>query len=145
MARDANGHSADRGRNRLRSVARPRRAGAGPAPAQSPSRGQGGMSDRGRDREVGISDLGRLSRSALRALWVQELRGQPPATLGRDVLALGIAYAKQERRLGGLSKPVVKEMARLFDQVLRGDRTEMPTAFAGSPPRRAGALARGGP
>src|SRR5262249_15026323 len=126
MARDANGHSADRGRTRLHSVARPRRAGAGPAP----SRGQGGMSDRGRDREVGISDLDRLSRSALRALWTQELREQPPATLGRDVLALGIAYAKQERRLGGLSKPVVKEMARRFDQVFRGSRNAVTTCLA---------------
>src|SRR5262249_41407284 len=132
MARDANGHSADRGRNQLRSVARPRRAGAGPAPAQSPSRDQGGMSDRGRDREVGISDLDRLSRSALRALWVQELGEQPPATLGRDVLALGIAYTRQERHLGGLTKPVEKELARLFAQVLRGDRTEMPMALAGA-------------
>ena len=86
------------------------------------------MNDRGRDLEVDIHDLDRQSRSELRALWTQELGEQPPTTLGRDVLALGIAYARQERRQGGLTKPVAKELARLFDQVLRGDRTEMPTA-----------------
>jgi hypothetical protein len=86
------------------------------------------MNDRGRDLGVDIHDLDQLSRSELRALWTQELGEQPPATLGRDVLALGIAYARQERRRGGLTKPVAKELAKLFDQVLRGDQTEMPTA-----------------
>ena len=86
------------------------------------------MNDRGRDLEVDIHDLDRQSRSELRALWTKELGEQPPATLGRDVLALGIAYARQERRQGGLTKPVAKEVARLFDQALGGDRTEMPTA-----------------
>jgi site-specific DNA recombinase len=35
----------------------------------------------------------------LRELWAQELGDKPPATLGRDVLALAIAYARQERLL----------------------------------------------
>src|SRR5262245_53124259 len=109
MARGANAPSGDRGRNRLRSAARPRRAG-------------GGL----------IHDLDRILRSELRAIWAQELREQPPATLGRDILALGIAYARQERRQGGLSKPVAKELARLFDKVLHGDRTERPTGRAAS-------------
>jgi hypothetical protein len=60
---------------------------------------------------------------------------QPPATLGRDVLVLGVAYARQERVQGGLSKVVERELARLFDQVLRGDRTEMPTALTAPLPR----------
>jgi hypothetical protein len=58
------------------------------------------MNERGRDLQVGIHGLDRLSRGELRALWAQELGEQPPATLGRDVLALGIAYARQERRQG---------------------------------------------
>lgn len=127
MARGANGPSGDRGRDRLHSVARPRHASAGPALSQSPLCGQGGINDRRRDL-VDIHDLDRLSRSELRALWTQELGEQPRATLGRDVLALGIAYARQERRRGGLTKPVAKELARLLDQALGGDRTEMPTA-----------------
>jgi hypothetical protein len=81
-------------------------------------------------------------RSELRAIWAQELREQPPATLGRDVLALGIAYARQERRQGGLSKPVVKELTRLFDRVLRGDRTETPTALTAPLPRSGTILVR---
>jgi hypothetical protein len=129
MARGATGPSGDRGRNRLHAVAQPRYAGASERePAPSPPPDQGGMNDRGRDLGVDIHDLDQLSRSELRALWTQELGEQPPATLGRDVLALGIAYARQERRRGGLTKPVAKELAKLFDQVLRGDQTEMPTA-----------------
>jgi len=102
------------------------------------------MNDRGRDLKrdlkVDIHDLDRLSRSELRALWTHVLGEQAPATLGRDILALGIAYACQERRQGGLSKPVAKELARLFDQVLRGDRTEMP--LTGSLPRSGTILVR---
>jgi Protein of unknown function (DUF2924) len=78
----------------------------------------------------------------LRALWTKELGEQPPATLGRDVLALGIAYARQERRQGGLTKPVAKELARLFDHVLRGDRAETPTALTAALPRRGTILVR---
>jgi hypothetical protein len=98
------------------------------------------MNDRGRDLKVDIHGLVRLSRSELRALWTHVLGEQAPATLGRDILALGIAYACQERRQGGLSKPVAKELARLFDQVLRGDRTEMP--LTGSLPRGGTILVR---
>jgi hypothetical protein len=72
--------------------------------------------------------LDRLSRSELRAIWIQELGDQPPATLGRDILALGIAYARQERREGGLTKPVIRELDRLLEQTLRYDRAEKPTA-----------------
>ena len=73
---------------------------------------------------VDIQGLDRLSRSELRLLWTQELRDQPPATLGRDILALGIAYARQERRQGGLTKPVLRELDRLLEQALRCDRAE---------------------
>ena len=96
------------------------------------------MNDRGRGPEVDIYDLDRLSRSKLRTLWTQELGEQPPATLGHDVLALGIAYARQECRQGGLIKAVGKELDRLFDQVLRADRTEMPAPL----PRRGTILVR---
>jgi hypothetical protein len=77
---------------------------------------------------VNIESLARLSRGELRSLWTQELRDRPPATLGREILALGIAYARQERRQGGLTKPVVRELDRLFEQTLRCDRTEKPKA-----------------
>jgi hypothetical protein len=47
------------------------------------------------DFNLDIDDLDRLSRAELRALWAQELGDKPPACLGRDVLALAIAYARQ--------------------------------------------------
>ena len=83
----------------------------------------GGTDNRGRHATAAIHSLDGLSRSELRALWTQELGECPPATFGRDVLALAIAYARQKRRRGGLSKAVARELDRLFDQTLRGDRT----------------------
>jgi hypothetical protein len=79
---------------------------------------------------VDIQGLDRSSRSELRSLWTQELRDQPPATLGRDILALEIAYARQERRRGGLTKPVLRELDRLLEQALRCDRAESSAALS---------------
>lgn len=121
-------------------VARPRRAGAESQLSRSLPLNQTAMDERA--RAVDIRDLDRLSRGALRALWVQELGEQPPATLGRDVVALGIAYTRQQRRLGGLTKPVAKELARLFDQVLRCNRTERPAAPPAVLPRTGSILVR---
>jgi Protein of unknown function (DUF2924) len=39
---------------------------------------------------------------------------------------LGIAYARQERRYGGLAKPVAKELDRLSACVLRGSAADAP-------------------
>jgi hypothetical protein len=68
-----------------------------------------------------IDHLGKLSRAELRVLWQKEFSERAPATLGRDVLALGIAYARQERRYGGLAKPIARELERLLVQVFRGE------------------------
>ena len=59
-----------------------------------------------RNAIIDLENLERLSRAELRTLWTQELAEEPPPSLGRDILALGIAYARQERRYGGLSRPV---------------------------------------
>jgi hypothetical protein len=48
-----------------------------------------------RKQEISIDLLDRLSRSELRAFWIQEFGEAPPATLGRDVLALGVASASK--------------------------------------------------
>jgi hypothetical protein len=101
----------------------------------------GGIDHRGRHATAAIHSLDGLSRSELRALWTQELGERPPATLGRDVLALAIAYARQERR-GGLSKPVARELDRLFDQTLRGDRTGKAAILTVLLPRRGTILVR---
>jgi hypothetical protein len=79
-----------------------------------------------RDVIIGLENLEQLSRDELRALWTEELAEKPPLSLGRDILALGIAYARQERRYGGLSKPVAKELDRLLARAL-GDTPELPT------------------
>jgi len=79
-----------------------------------------------RDVIIGLENLEQLSRDQLRALWTEELAEKPPPSLGRDILALGIAYARQERRYGGLSRPVAKELDRLLARAL-GDTPELPT------------------
>jgi hypothetical protein len=74
--------------------------------------------------DLKLDELPRLSRAELRALWTQELGDKAPATLGRDVLALAIAYGRQERLYGGLARPVANELDRLFDRVLREGSTK---------------------
>ena len=82
-----------------------------------------------RDAIIERENLEQLSRAELRALWTEELAENPPASLGRDILALGIAYARQERLCGGLPKPVAKELDRLLAYVLGNgnDTRELPT------------------
>jgi Protein of unknown function (DUF2924) len=82
---------------------------------------------RHRDAIIGLENLEKLSRAELRTLWTEELAEKPPPSLGRDILALGIAYARQERRYGGLSKLVVKELDRLSARVLRERDTPQPS------------------
>jgi hypothetical protein len=84
-----------------------------------------------------IDHLGKLSRAELRLLWEREFSEKAPATLGRDVLALGIAYARQERRFGGLAKPIARELDRLLARVLRG---EAPDAALTTPLPRTGTI-----
>jgi len=76
---------------------------------------------------IDIGTLDRLPRAELRSLWRKVLGEAPPACLGRDVLALGIAYVLQERRHGGLTKAVTKELDRLLANVLDGDAPSRPT------------------
>jgi hypothetical protein len=100
------------------------------------------MDHRGRHATAAIHNLDGLSRSELRALWTQELGECPPTTLGRDVLALAIAYARQERRRGGVSKPIARELDRLFNQTLRGDRTGKAAILTAPLPRSGTILVR---
>jgi hypothetical protein len=81
---------------------------------------------RHRDVIINIGNLEQLSRAKLRALWTEELAEEPPPALGRDILALGIAYARQQRRYGGLSRPVAKELDRLLARALGDGSTEKP-------------------
>jgi hypothetical protein len=73
-----------------------------------------------------IDQLERLSRAELRILWEQEFAEKPPKSLGRDILVLAIAYARQEWRYGGLARPVAKELDRLLARVIRDGDTPPP-------------------
>jgi DUF2924 family protein len=79
-----------------------------------------------RNVNIAIEYLEHLSRAELRILWEREFAAKPPPSLGRDILALGIAYARQERRYGGLAKPVAKELDRLSARMLRDGATDAP-------------------
>ena len=72
-----------------------------------------------RNVKIAIENLEQLSRAELRVLWEREFGDTPPASLGRDILALGISYARQERDYGGLARPAAKELDRLLTRVLR--------------------------
>jgi Protein of unknown function (DUF2924) len=76
-----------------------------------------------------VERLEQLSRAELRTLWMKEFAEKPPSSLGRDILALGIAYARQERRYGGLTKSVARELDRLLACALgdSNDTPELPT------------------
>jgi hypothetical protein len=91
---------------------------------------------------VDIETLEKSSRAELRALWERELGDKPPDTLGRDILALAVAYARQERLRGGLSKPVARELNRLLARALRDDATDALRPVATSLPRAGTILVR---
>ena len=84
---------------------------------------------------IDLENLERLSRAERRALWEQELADEPPPSLGPDVLALAIAYARQERLYSGLARPVTKEIHRLLARALRDDATDPPQPPATPLPR----------
>jgi len=89
-----------------------------------------------------VDHLGKLSRQELRTLWEKEFSEKAPTTLGRDVLALGIAYARQERRHGGLAKSVAREFERLLAQVLLGEAAGGTEPFRTPLPRTGTMLVR---
>jgi Protein of unknown function (DUF2924) len=95
-----------------------------------------------RNVSIEINNLEQKSRAELRVLWEREFAGKAPASLGRDILALGIAYARQERHYGGLTRPVVKELDRLLARVLRDEATDAPMSLTSPLPRTGTILVR---
>jgi len=91
---------------------------------------------------IDLEILEKLSRAELRALWEREPGDKPPPTLGRDILALAIAYTRQERLNGGLSRPVAKELDRLLARTLRDGATGAPRPPATPLPRTGTILVR---
>src|SRR5258708_39530447 len=85
-----------------------------------------------RDAIIDLEKLEQLSRAEPRALWTKELAEKPPPSLGRDILALGIAYARQENLYGGLSRRAAKELDRLLAPALgRRNIDTLPLAWLG--------------
>ena len=75
--------------------------------------------------DIDLHDLSKSPRARLRARWFEMFDKQPPAAFGRELLALGIAYAAQEQQYGGLSKSRAREIDRLFEHApikMRGER-----------------------
>jgi hypothetical protein len=95
-----------------------------------------------RDENIDSDNLEQLSRAELRMLWEREFAGKAPPALGRDILALGIAYARQERSYGGLARPVAKELDRLLARVLEDEVADAPRASTSPLPRRGTVLVR---
>ena len=95
-----------------------------------------------RNGNIDIDNLEQLSRAELRVLWEREFAGEAPRALGRDILALGIAYARQERSYGGLARPVAKELDRLLARVLLEDATGAPKSATSPLPRTGTILVR---
>src|SRR6185436_2128180 len=95
-----------------------------------------------RDENIDSDNLEQLSRAELRVLWEREFAGKAPPALGRDILALGIAYARQERSYGGLARPVAKELDRLMARVLQDEGADAPRAATSPLPRTGTTLVR---
>jgi len=54
---------------------------------------------RGPSSNIDLHDLSILPRARLRARWLETFGKKPSAAFGRELLALGIAYEVQEKRL----------------------------------------------
>jgi hypothetical protein len=62
------------------------------------------------------ADLERISRAPIKELrerWRATFRGEPPPAFGPDLLRRSIAYRLQEKRYGGLSVPVQRQLNSL--------------------------------
>lgn len=75
-----------------------------------------------------LTRLSVLTIFELRDEWRRRHRAAPPMRLSRDLLIRGIIYKLQERAYGGLTKSVLRRLARI------SDGTPGPTAAVAPPP-----------
>jgi len=80
---------------------------------------------RHRHVQFDVDHLASLSRAELRDLWARDFGEPAPASLGRDILALGVAYSKQERIHGGIRRSIGRELDRLLSRALRPELDEV--------------------
>lgn len=88
---------------------------------------------RAQEIEGEFADLGKHARSKLREVWQIEFDEKPPACFGRELLALGIAYARQEQRYGAFRKTSARELDRLFARALAGSAGKSGASPLGRP------------
>ena len=63
-----------------------------------------------------VSDLETMDRAALVAAWSDVFRAPPPKSLSQAFLRRFLANEIQTRRLGGVSKTTLKQLAKSSDQ-----------------------------
>lgn len=67
-----------------------------------------------------IASLNCLSRAELVDLWIRHYRSAPPLRIGQRILALGVGWAIQAEKHGGLSR-MAEQRLRARIQSVRGD------------------------
>jgi hypothetical protein len=73
------------------------------------------------DLDTELSSLAAMDLDALRHLWRRRLKSQPPK-LGTSLLRLALAYAIQEKALGGLSRASQKHLEALSTSTHTGQK-----------------------
>jgi hypothetical protein len=74
------------------------------------------------DIAVELARLEALTNFELRGEWRRLHHMQPPKSLSRDLLLLGITYKLQESAFGGLSKSVLRKLCGDQNDTAIGDR-----------------------
>ena len=89
---------------------------------RKPTRARGPLAGDARAEALAVqlAALSRMDAAALRVEWQHLYRAPPPPKLGRDLLELAVAWALQERALGGLDAPARRQLAGLADLVADG-------------------------
>lgn len=62
--------------------------------------------------------IDRLPRRKLRDLWLEKFGEKAPTSFGRELLALAIAHARQERHYGTHPKSFERDLNRFFERSL---------------------------
>ena len=70
-------------------------------------------SKRAHDADTGLQGLADMDSATLRAQWRRLYRSNPPACIRRDLLALAVAWKRQEKARGGSSGATRRRLANL--------------------------------
>jgi len=76
--------------------------------------------------DLNLETLANLPRAKLRNRWREEFHDEPPISFGRELLALAIAQARQQRHYGTPAKTIARDLDRLFERVLNESNKSEP-------------------